>query len=393
MRPILIALLELRRYVRDRGQLAFSLLLPVALVAVMVGAFGGEARFRGTATVVDLDRSARSRELLDRIDAVDGLKLELVDEAKADRWLEGSARLMVMVIPSGFGAKLDDPAVVPAVEFRMRGNGGQAEQVVASIVRGLVTEMASEAGVRHRVLNAMEGSGAPVEAIEEAVTLALQNETARPVITVATEDTGGSEDPINLFLPGIITMITMFAVTMNAGTMVEERDLGTLERVLTTRLSVGGLFVGKFLANLARGCLQILILVTLGWVVFRSFGPAAYGEALVVSGLLVACAGAVGVLIAGVARTPDQATWAGITITMMMAVFGGSFFQLPESGVFKTISYFTINRYGNLPLQGRMGQEEHLGSYVIELGVLAGIAIAVLLIARPLFSALRTGRG
>ena len=188
-------------------------------------------------------------------------------------------------------------------------------------------------------------------------------------------------------------MITMFAVTMNAGTMVEERNLGTLERVLTTRLSVGGLFMGKFLANLARGCLQILILVTLGWVVFRSFGPAAYGEALVVGALLVACAGALGVLIAGVARTPDQATWAGITITMMMAVFGGSFFQLPESGVFKTISYFTINRYGNLPLQGIMGQEEHLGSYVVELGALAGIAIAVLLIARPLFSALRTGRG
>ncbi len=393
MRPILIALLELRRYVRDRGQLAFSLLLPVALVAVMVGAFGGESTFRGTATVVDLDRSVRSRELLDRIDAVDGLKLELVDEAKADRWLEGSARLMVMVIPSGFGAKLDDPTVVPAVEFRMRGNGGQAEQVVASIVQGLATEMASEAGVRHRVLNAMEGSGAPVEAIEEAVTLALLNEAARPVITVATEDTGGSEDPINLFLPGIITMITMFAVTMNAGTMVEERNLGTLERVLTTRLSVGGLFMGKFLANLARGCLQVLILVTLGWVVFRSFGPAAYGEALVVSGLLVACAGAVGVLIAGAARTPDQATWAGITVTMMMAVFGGSFFELPESGVFKTISYLTINRYGNLPLQGIMGQGEHLGSYVVELVVLSGIAVVVLLIARPLFSALRTGRG
>ena len=393
MRPILIALLELRRYVRDRGQLAFSLLLPVALVAVMVGAFGGESTFRGTATVVDLDRSVRSRDLLDRIDAVDGVKLELVDEAKADRWLEGSARLMAMVIPSGFGAKLDDPAVVPAVEFRMRGNGGQEEQVVASIVQGLVTEMASEAALIHRVESAMEGSGAPAEAIEQAVTRALENEAARPVITVAIEDTGGSEDPINLFLPGIITMITMFAVTMSAGAMVEERDLGTLERVLTTRLSVGGLFMGKFLANLARGCLQVLILVTLGWVVFRSFGPAAYGEALVVSGLLAACAGAVGVLIAGVARTPDQATWAGTTVTMMMAVFGGSFFQIPESGIFRTLSYLTINRYGNLPLQGIMGQGEHLGSYVVELVALAGIAVVVLLIARPLFSVLRTGRG
>ena len=393
MRPLLIALLELKRYVRDRGQLAFSLLLPIALVAVMVGAFGGESTFRGTATVVDLDGSESSRELLDRIEAVDGLKLELVDGAKANRWLDGSARLMVTVIPDGFGAALADPAAVPIVEFRMRGNGGQEGQVVASIVRGLLDEMASEAVVIQRVGMAMEGSGASAQAIREAMEKALGAEAANPAISVAEAATEGGDDPVNLFFPGIITMITMFAVTMSAGAIVEERSLGTLERIMTTRVSAGGLFVGKFLANFARGCLQMLILVTLGWVVFRSFGPAAYGEALVVAGLLVACAGAVGVLIAGVARTPDQATWAGVTVTMMMAVFGGSFFELPESGVFKTISYLTINRYGNLPLHGIVGQGEHLGSYVTELVVLAGITAAVLLVARPLFAVLRTGRG
>jgi len=392
VRPVLIAVLELKRYVRDRGQLGFSLLLPVALVAVMVGAFGGTTTFRGTATVVDLDESAYSRELLDRIEATEGIKLELVDEARATRWLDGSARLMVTVIPAGFEAALDDPTTLPLVEFRMRGNAGQEGQVVASIVRGLVDEMASEAAVGHRVVRAMEGSGTPAEAIRDAVARALDAEAANPVITVEAEEAGGGDDPLNLFLPGIITMITMFAVTMTAGAMVEERDLGTLERILTTRVSVGGLFAGKFLANCARGLLQVLILVTLGWAVFRSFGPVAYAEILVVGALLVACAGAVGVLIAGVARTPDQATWAGVTVTMMMAVFGGSFFQIPESGIFRTISYLTINRYGNLPLQGLLGEGEHLGAYVTELVVLAGIAAVVLLVARPLFAALRTGR-
>ncbi|MBM3957034.1 MAG: ABC transporter permease [Gemmatimonadetes bacterium] len=393
MRPLLIAALELKRYVRDRGQLGFSLLLPVALVAVMVGAFGGQAAFRGTATVVDLDATDSSRGLLDRIEAAEGLKLELVDEAKANRWLDGSARLMVTVIPAGFGAALADPTTRPAVEFRMRGNGGQEGQVVASIVRGLVDEMASEAAVRHRVERAMEGSGVPAQAIREAVERALQAEAAGPVVGVAEAETESGNDAINLFFPGIITMIAMFAVTMNAGAMVEERNLGTLERILTTRISAGGLFLGKFLANFARGCLQMLILVTLGWVAFRSFGPAAYAEALVVAALLVACAGAVGVLIAGVARTPDQATWAGVTVTMMMAVFGGSFFEIPQSGIFRTISYLTVNRYGNLPLQGIVGQGHHLGAYVTELAALAGIAGAVLLLARPLFAALRTGKG
>lgn len=393
IRPLLIAWLELKRYVRDRGQLGFSLLLPIALVAVMVGAFGGEMTFRATATVVDLDKSRHSLELLDRIEAVDGITLELVDEEQADHWLDRSARLLATIIPNGFGAALQDPDARPQIEFRTRGNGQRSDQVIRSIIRSEVEAMASEAAVRQRVTVAMEGSGVSAGQIIEAVEAAIQEERSDPVVSVDTENAEAENDSINLFLPGIITMITMFAVTMNAGTMVEERRLGTLERLLTTRLSTGELFTGKFLANCARGLLQVFILITLGWAVFRSFGPLAYVEALAVAALLVACAGAIGVLIAGVARTEDQATWAGVTVTMMMAVFGGSFFELPQSGIFRAVSYLTVNRYGNLSLQGLISGNDHLDAYVMEMAVLAGIAIVVLVVARPLFAVLRTGRG
>ena len=45
LRPLHIALLELKRYLGTPGELAFSLALPVVLFALMYGAFGERHRF------------------------------------------------------------------------------------------------------------------------------------------------------------------------------------------------------------------------------------------------------------------------------------------------------------------------------------------------------------
>jgi len=55
VRPLLIALLQVRIYLRDKAELAFSLLLPIAIFALSYGAFG-ELQFRGTAYVVNEDQ-------------------------------------------------------------------------------------------------------------------------------------------------------------------------------------------------------------------------------------------------------------------------------------------------------------------------------------------------
>ena len=54
-RPFLLALLEVKRFLADRGALAFSIALPILLFALMLGAFGGGASFNATAHVADLD--------------------------------------------------------------------------------------------------------------------------------------------------------------------------------------------------------------------------------------------------------------------------------------------------------------------------------------------------
>ncbi|UCG82339.1 MAG: hypothetical protein JSW38_09060, partial [Dehalococcoidia bacterium] len=84
-KPLLIALLQVRIYLKDRADLAFSFLLPIAIFALTYGAFGGETSFKGTAHIVNEDEGGLySALLLDRLGEVDNLDVDLLSASKAE---------------------------------------------------------------------------------------------------------------------------------------------------------------------------------------------------------------------------------------------------------------------------------------------------------------------
>ena len=109
--PVHIALLELKRYLANKGELAFSIALPIALFALMYGVFGGgDSPFHVTIDVVDADGGPRARALVERLDSADGVAVRERSLADADAALERSAILNAVVIPAGFTAALDAAA-------------------------------------------------------------------------------------------------------------------------------------------------------------------------------------------------------------------------------------------------------------------------------------------
>ena len=144
IRSLLVALREVRTYLQDKANLAFSLLLPIAVFALMYGAFGGETMFHGTAHVVNDDQGGTySTIFLERLDELENLDVELLSLSEADSKLERSDLLMVIYIPEGFSAKLSSGEPAQLV-FKQRGNGGQDGQIVASLVRGVAEEINQE---------------------------------------------------------------------------------------------------------------------------------------------------------------------------------------------------------------------------------------------------------
>ncbi len=390
--PLHIALVELKRYFVNRGELGFSLALPIVLFALMYGAFGGEESFHATAHVVDLDQGIHSRALIDSLDAMDEITVRERTLEDANDALDRSAILIAIVIPSDFSAGLENGEAV-AITFRKRGNGGDTGQIVEGIVSAVAQDIVSEARVLSMVSGAIGHLEIPQDRIDSVVNRRLTESNQNPAVGVETRFIGDeAPEPTDRLVPGLVVMFLMFAVTLGAQTLVEERRNGTLERLMTTRLGVNQLFVGKFFASTLRAIAQALILLSLAFVVLRIGDAIDFVELVLLSALAAMAVSAIGLVIGSVARTRDQAAWAAVFFTMFMTIFGGTFFDVTGGGPLDALSRITLTRYAIDSMFGILANGESLAQQGLGAAVLAGVAAVGLLIARTMFRVSGGGR-
>ena len=403
LRPVHIALLDLKLFLNNRAELAFSIALPILLFALMYGALSSDSDVFTPASVVDLDRGPHARELVARLDSLAAVEVEERTEADAEAALDRSAILFAVVIPAGFSDAMEAGEPAPLV-FRQRGNGGDTGQIVAAIVRGIARDMAMESRVRVQTQRALAGSGVSPDRIESEIGSQLETLRAKPPVVVEVlrpgnrlrewmdEEGKSGDDLFSRLLPGLIVMFVMFSVTLAAQALVEDRRTGTLERLMTTRLGVNQLFAGKLLSGVMRAMFQTVVMLSLAFVVFRPGGPLAYVELLAFALLAAAAFTSVSLVIGAVARNRNQAAWAAVFFTLLMVVFSGTFFQITEGTLMHSISRATINAYAIDAMQNILGRGEHLGQQWLEMAVMAGVAVLGLAVARLLFRITPEGR-
>ena len=391
MMPLHIALLELKMYLLNRAELAFSLALPMALFALMYFSFADDAAFSADAHVVDRDGGSHAREFVRRLDALDEIDVRERTMREVESELARSAITMAVTIPPGFSAAID-AGETATLTFMRRGNGGDTGQIVASVARATAQGLAGDI----RVASLAWLMVAPRVSWEEAnaaAQAALDRARQTPPVVVQTRGVSADEGPdlVDRMLPGMIVMFLLFAITLSAQTIVEERRVGTLERLMTTRLSVSGLFVGKFLSGVLRASAQSAVLLALGFAVLRAGGAAEFAQIMALCVCVAAAVSGIGLIIAALARTRDQAIWAAVVFTMSMTIFGGTFFDV-SGGALSTISQFTITRYAVDAMSAILSSGESIADQGVGLAVLGGAAVASLIAARLLFRVSEGGR-
>jgi ABC-2 type transport system permease protein len=273
-----------------------------------------------------------------------------------------------------------------------RGNGGQDGQILASIIRGVAGGINQEFQVSNQVKNNLKDTGVSPDRIKVTVQEQLNQERQQPVVGVTEEVFGGSPDFVNQYIPGIVTMYVLFSLTLSARAIVEERKRGTLERMLTTRLSAGELFFGKFLASIGRGFVQTVILLSLSYAVFQLFTPLSFLASIFIVLIFAAAASALGMVIASVARTEDAAVWIGVVFTMAMTMLGGTFFAVEPGSVLELIGRFSINTYANDAIRTVINGGGSLSGTALPFLVMAGVIIAGLVVSRLTFRAVPGGK-
>lgn len=385
-RPLLIGLRELKSYLADRGDLLFSLALPVALVALMLAAFGGGAEFHGTGYVVDRDGGPYARSFLDRLRQAPGLEVKLLKPDAARKRLDDSAILVYTEIPPGFSEALAAGRPVELVRHQ-RGNGGEVGQIVGGYVQEAAQRVGAAVRLRAQVEQVLTGArvSLPPDQVQAEVERTLAQAEESPPVAVVREGGEDEEDLAATLFPKIVSWFVLFALTLNAQSLVHERRQGTLERLLTTRMTGTEFFLGKFLGNFLRGLIQFILLFGLAALVFDFFTVRSFLLSVLFGALVVAAASALSLVIAALVRTQDQAVWVAVFFTMGMAVFGGTFVELDPDSPLGSVGRGTLTYWANDSFHALIREGAGPAGILGSIAVMAGVAVAGLALSRLLF--------
>ncbi len=156
----------------------------------------------------------------------------------------------------------------------------------------------------------------------------------RPLLNVSTEYAvdgvaGGLPSSVQQNVPAWALFGMFFIVVPLAGTMIREREQGTLRRLLVMPVPAAVLLLGKVAAYVLVCCGQFIVMLAIGrWVLPRLGTPvlelgSAPGALL---GLVLVCALAAtsyGIMVGALARTYEQASMFGAVSVVIAAAVGG----------------------------------------------------------------------
>jgi ABC-2 type transport system permease protein len=350
---------------RDRPALLLMLAAPFVLtlgLGFVTGAFTGTSTSGVSdipVVVVNQDGGTLGNELVQVLQSPEMAGLLAVtaeaDPLAARRMVDGDKAAAAILVPPGFTQSILSRPGAQVVQIVLYTNPTRPTSVgvVRTVMDGFVSQVEAARVGGQVAAEQLLASGRiqPTEAAGVAARIAGQVAAAAnaEAIPVRSQTGTGEQVPFNAMAymaPGMALMFLMFTTTNGGRTLLVERALGTLPRLLVTPTSTTQVLGGKVIGIYTTGVAQLLILIGASTLLFGLH----WGQPLTVLVLVLACvAGAVGwgILITAIGRTPGQVTAIGSAIMLIFGILGGSFFNLENMpDWYRALSKITPNAWG-----------------------------------------------
>jgi ABC-2 type transport system permease protein len=384
-----LALKDLKSFVRDRSALMLSVLVPIALVTVfgwiMAYAFGGSSGMpKVTLHVIDESELVGAEQLIVRLEKHEMLRVKRLP-AKGSKPIVDASGLAEKLVRDGDAnhvlllrkPKSPDEGKYPE-QVLVRDPGRQMDDRIVQLalmqvtiqeqgdkvfLKGVETLLAKE-GMAQEDIQSIRGwmndigesfstffakdekpqsdEPAPATGQEEADVKQAENgldldgvfKFAREVMPMETVDVAPPDRDQRVTYQqaqsvcGMSVMMLLFALTSCGSVLLTERENGTLRRLFAQPISRNSILLGKFLFVFVVGMLQMTVLFCYGEWMFQVGLFRDIPSLAVITVTWVATAGAFGVFLAAVSRSSRQAESLASLLILMMAALGGCWFPL-----------------------------------------------------------------
>lgn len=384
-----VALHDLRMHLAERANIFFLFLMPLGFVFffALVNSGGSDpADVRVSLPVVDGDGDFLAQAFAEQLRG-ENYDVPLFTPAEADTL---DFRTRVVSIPDSFTTKVL-AGTKATIELQSRASS-DASYDFASQVRlhqaqvRFLGNLVRWAGVGDSTVAGPSGENDPtrLDAAEKGRFLALVAEP--PQVTVESSFAGtGRPVPSGhqQSVPGVLVMFVVMAVLIGGSeALTREKQLGTLRRLATTPLSTSQVLLGKTLGLTLLGLSQVVILVIatdalaaigVGGMDFR-WAPILVAVAPVLIAYCV-CVAALGLLISGLLRTPQQAESLAWLFGMGLSALGGAWWPLEiMPSAMRTVGQFFPTSWAMSGLHNVITYGQGIGATLLPVTVLLAMA-------------------
>jgi ABC-2 type transport system permease protein len=287
---------DLRVFFRDRSALVFSLLMPILVITVIAQGLFHDEGPQLLVPVVDEDKGPVASTFIKLLS--EHANVQVVGRPEAERLVRDAHEAAAAIV---FPPKLS--------KQYLQGKTSEIE---------LLTDPAAgtDLGAVKVLLLLMDKEAA-----------ALADPFAEDKITLKERNLTGDRLEVSIFeqrVPGFALMFVLLAVVFGtAMSMHDERDWGTVSRLLVAPGGFTPILLGKLGARFAVGVVQMIVLLGWGHFVFGvSLGSSPLAFLLLTTASVFAVVAA-GMLVAGVTRTREQVLPVGLSLVMATSALGG----------------------------------------------------------------------
>lgn len=371
-----IGMANIRRMIRERSNIFFVFIFPIAIILLIGAQFGG-----GVNQVVGVHAADEGSIATAVVDALEGLEDIDVRSYDSEEELftaveEGAAQAGVS-LPA---AMEDTAAAGETVEIgyvsRTDGTGPQLQAVVGAAVADVMKPVGAAQ------FAAVE-TGTPFEQ-----TLVIAGEIAEggPEIGVQVTAVGESlfPDTLGQFDLGASSQLVLFTfLTALAGSaaLILTRQLGISQRMLSTPTSLGQIVVGESVGRFGTAMVQGVYIIVLTLIIFQ----VNWGDPIGATLLLVvfsAVGAAAGVLMGSVFSNDQQAGGVGVMLSIGLGALGGCMLPLELfSPTMQKVAHITPHAWALDGFAELVRRDGTTVDILPELGVLTLYAIVLLALA------------
>ena len=347
----LLARKDLVQTARDRLSFIFILVMPLAFTLFFGVLFGANSSSQKLPLAVwDADGGAAAKQLVTDLGTSAVVRTVTVNGSQIEQQIADDKAAAGLIIPAGYSQAVADGKQAQLTIVATQGSSGAATAVseIRSLAGEQVTvELASRAAAEAVWTFKTYPAGAEVSGIPKTaaqakpvVAAALASPAASTKVVEAGAAANQTPSGFVLSSPGMMVNFILFSLMTAGIALIVERQNGTLQRLMTTRLRrwelIGGKAAGMFCLTFA----QQIILIGVAQVFFGVDYLRDPGALLVMMVSMSLVASTLGLLLASVMKSEQALIATTVLVSMAVAALSGAWFPLEVTGqAFQTVGH------------------------------------------------------